>query len=95
MVKPLINAFLACLILGPMIAQAKAAECDGAITADEALKAEDARYAAQTKSDFGGIRELRKPADGVRRVCPGHPSRHHHNPSHGPPGRPDRKSCRA
>ena len=58
MVKPLINAFLACLILGPMIAQAKAAECDGAITADEALKAEDARYAAQTKSDFDALERL-------------------------------------
>jgi hypothetical protein len=58
MVKPLINAFLVCLILGPMIAQAKAAECDGAITADEALKAEDARYAAQTKSDFDALERL-------------------------------------
>ena len=39
-------------MLGPMIAWAKAAECDSAITADEALKAEDSQYAAQTPSDF-------------------------------------------
>ena len=57
-IKPLINAFLACLALGPMIAGAKAAECDGAITADEALKAEDSRYAAQTKSDFDALQRL-------------------------------------
>jgi hypothetical protein len=53
--KSLKNAFFACLMLGPMIAGAQAAECDGAITVDEALKAEDARYAAQTKSDFDAL----------------------------------------
>ena len=57
-VKPLIIAFFVCLIVGPMTARAKAAECDGAITADEALKAEDARYAAQTKSDFDALERL-------------------------------------
>ena len=57
-IKPLKNAFFACLILGPLAAGAKAAECDGAITADEALKAEDARYAAQTKSDFDALGRL-------------------------------------
>ena len=56
--RPLRNTFFACLMLGPMIAGAKAAECDGAITADEALKAEDARYAAQTKSDFNALERL-------------------------------------
>src|ERR1700760_3715468 len=57
-VKPLIIAFFACLILGSATAGAKAADCDGAITADEALKAEDARYAAQTKSDFDTLERL-------------------------------------
>jgi ketosteroid isomerase-like protein len=57
-IRPLRNTFFACLMLGAMIAQAKAAECDGAITADEALKAEDARYAAQTKSDFDALERL-------------------------------------
>jgi ketosteroid isomerase-like protein len=56
--RSLRNTFFACLTLGPMIAGAKAAECDGAITADEALKAEDARYAAQTKSDFDALERL-------------------------------------
>ena len=58
MVKPLIIAFFVCLIFGRMTARAKAAECDGAINADEALKAEDARYAAQTKSDFDALERL-------------------------------------
>jgi ketosteroid isomerase-like protein len=57
-IRPLRNTFFACLTLGAMIAGAKAAECDGAITADEALKAEDARYAAQTKSDFDALERL-------------------------------------
>ena len=56
--RSLRNTFFACLMLGPMIAGTKAAECDGAITADEALKAEDARYAAQTKSDFNALERL-------------------------------------
>ena len=58
MVKSLKNAFMACSMLGATIVGAKAAECDGAITADEALKAEDARYAAQTKSDFDAMHRL-------------------------------------
>jgi ketosteroid isomerase-like protein len=57
-IKPLRNAFFACLMLGPMIAGAKGADCDGAITADEALRAEDARYAAQTKNDFDALEHL-------------------------------------
>ena len=56
--RPLRHTSFACLMLGAMIAGAKAAECDGAITADEALKAEDARYAAQTKSDFDALERL-------------------------------------
>jgi ketosteroid isomerase-like protein len=46
------------LILSPLVSGAKAAECDGTITADEALKAEDTRYAAQTKSDFDAMQRL-------------------------------------
>jgi hypothetical protein len=57
-IKPLLNTFFACLIFGPMVASPKAAECDGAITADEALRAEDSRYTAQTKSDFDTLRRL-------------------------------------
>jgi ketosteroid isomerase-like protein len=57
-IKPLGSTIFACLMLGSVIAGAKAAECDGTITADEALKAEDARYAAQTKSDFDAMQRL-------------------------------------
>jgi len=35
-----------------------AEECSGSITADEALKAEDARYAAQTTNDFAAMEKL-------------------------------------
>ena len=41
-----------CLSFGLIVSGAKASDCEGAITADEALKAEDARYAAQANSDF-------------------------------------------
>ena len=58
MIKPLRTALFAGLILGPTIAGARAEGCDGTITADEALKAEDARYAAQTKSDFDAMQRL-------------------------------------
>jgi ketosteroid isomerase-like protein len=57
-VKALRRTFFACLVLGPMIAGAKAAGCDGTITTDEALKGEDARYAAQTKSDYDALEHL-------------------------------------
>jgi len=57
-IKALRYAVLAGLMFGPMMAAAKAEGCDGAITAEEALKAEDARYAAQTKSDFDAMQKL-------------------------------------
>jgi hypothetical protein len=53
-----LNASVGCLIFGLMLSGAKAADCDGAITADEALKAEDARYAAQASSDFDAMGRL-------------------------------------
>ena len=37
---------------------ASAQECSGAITADEAMKAETARYAAQTSNDFAAMDKL-------------------------------------
>jgi ketosteroid isomerase-like protein len=57
-IKCLRNALFACLAIGPIVAGAKAADCDGAITADEALKAEDSRYTAQTASDFDALERL-------------------------------------
>src|SRR5580698_2631695 len=53
-----LNASVGCLIFALMLSGAKAAECDGAITADEALKAEASRYAAQTTSDFDALERL-------------------------------------
>ena len=37
---------------------ASAEECTGSITADEALRAENARYAAQTTNDFAAMEKL-------------------------------------
>jgi Domain of unknown function (DUF4440) len=58
MTKFRLSALFGCIILGLTVSAAKAADCDGAITADEALKAEDARYAAQTSSDFAAMDRL-------------------------------------
>jgi hypothetical protein len=58
MSKSRLSALFGCLILGLTVSAAKAADCDGAITADEAMKAEDARYAAQTSSDFAAMDRL-------------------------------------
>ena len=35
-----------------------AEDCSGTITAEEALRAEDARYAAQTGGDFAALQQL-------------------------------------
>ena len=54
---PRMFALLAVLVLG--VAGATAAEeCTGTITADEAMKAETARYAAQTTNDFAAMEKL-------------------------------------
>jgi hypothetical protein len=46
-------------MLGPVAAGTAAAQgCSGTITADEALKAEAARYAAQTTNDFAAMERL-------------------------------------
>jgi Domain of unknown function (DUF4440) len=58
MTKFRLAALVGCMIVGLTVSAAKAADCDGAITADEALKAEDARYAAQTSSDFAAMDRL-------------------------------------
>jgi hypothetical protein len=46
------------MMFGLIIAAARAEECSGAITADEALKAEDSRYAAQAGDDFDSLQRL-------------------------------------
>jgi hypothetical protein len=40
------------------VGAARAAACSGTISADETLKAEDARYAAQTTGDFAAMERL-------------------------------------
>jgi hypothetical protein len=50
-------ALLAVLTLG-VAGAAAAEECSGVITADEAIKAEMARYAAQTSNDFAAMDRL-------------------------------------
>jgi hypothetical protein len=46
-------------LLGLVAAGAAVAEeCSGTITADEAMKAENARYAAQTTNDFAAMEKL-------------------------------------
>ena len=50
-------ALLGMLVLGAAGAAA-GQECSGAITADEAMKAEMARYAAQTANDFAAMEKL-------------------------------------
>jgi Domain of unknown function (DUF4440) len=46
------------LILSLTVSAAKAADCGGAITADDALKAEDSRYSAQANRDFDAMERL-------------------------------------
>ena len=54
---PRMFALLAVLVLG-VAGAAAAEECTGTITADEAMKAETARYAAQTTNDFAAMDKL-------------------------------------
>ncbi|MBV9220664.1 MAG: nuclear transport factor 2 family protein [Methylobacteriaceae bacterium] len=51
-------ATLGVVLLGLFGGPAGAVDCAGTITADEALKAEDARYAAQTSGDFAALEKL-------------------------------------
>jgi hypothetical protein len=58
MTRFLLRAFCGYLMFGLTIAGARAAECEGAITADDALKAEDLRYAVQASNDFDSMQRL-------------------------------------
>ncbi len=54
-----VRLFALFAMLGLVAAGAAAAqECTGTITADEAMKAETARYAAQTSNDFAAMEKL-------------------------------------
>lgn len=59
MMRPLLRLLFGYLILGIVAGStASAEECSGAITAEEALRAEDARYAAQTANDFAAMERM-------------------------------------
>jgi hypothetical protein len=57
--KRFLALLLGCAILGIGTAgMARAEECGGPVTADEALAAEDDRYEAQTTNDFAAMEKL-------------------------------------
>jgi ketosteroid isomerase-like protein len=60
MMRLLLRLIFGCLILGILASYgtASAEECSGAITAEEALRAEDARYAAQIANDFAAMERM-------------------------------------
>jgi len=59
MIKQLVLAFFGSMVLGVLSSgNAAAEECSANITADEALRSEDARYAAQTGDDFAALEQL-------------------------------------
>jgi len=59
MLKLLFQTLCGCVALAAVSSSSALAEdCSGTITADEALRAEDARYAAQTGSDFAALAKM-------------------------------------
>lgn len=59
MANRFVRLFTLFAMLGLVAAGAAGAqECSGTITADEAMKAETARYAAQTSNDFAAMEKL-------------------------------------
>lgn len=59
MVHKFLRLFALFALLGLVTAGAAAAQdCSGTITADEAMKAETARYVAQTANDFAAMEKL-------------------------------------
>lgn len=59
MKRRLLYSFFGYLMLGGVIGgTAGAEECSGVITAEETLRAEDARYTAQTVNDFAAMERM-------------------------------------
>jgi|SRR2546428_2216747 len=57
--KVLLRSLFGYLVLGVLAsATASAEECSGTITAEEVLRAEDARYAAQIANDFAAMERM-------------------------------------
>lgn len=53
-----LRVFVVSATLGFLAGAASAEECSGTITADDAMKAEMARYAAQTSNDFAAMDKM-------------------------------------
>jgi hypothetical protein len=58
MAHSFLRLFALFALLGLVTAAAAAQDCSGTITADEAMKAETARYAAQPANDFAAMEKL-------------------------------------
>jgi ketosteroid isomerase-like protein len=58
MMRLFLKVLGAFIMAGLIAGGASAAQCEGSITEDEALKAEDARYAAQTGNDFAAMARI-------------------------------------
>jgi len=58
MVHRFLRSFALFALLGLPVAAAAAQDCSGTITADEAMKAETARHAAQTSNDFAAMEKM-------------------------------------
>jgi Domain of unknown function (DUF4440) len=59
MLQVCLKALFAFVVSGVAIGGAASAEeCNGSITAEEALRAEDARYAAQIANDFAAMEQM-------------------------------------
>ncbi len=59
MAQTFLRLFALCsLVTLALAGSAWAQECSGTITADEALKAENARYAAQTSDDYAAMEKI-------------------------------------
>ena len=59
MMRLLLHLLFWYLIVGIVVnGTASAEECSGAITTEEALRAEDARYAAQIANDFAAMEQM-------------------------------------
>ncbi len=58
MLKTLAGVLIGFAVLSAAAGGAAAQECSGTISAEEAVRAEDARYAAQTNNDFAAMEPM-------------------------------------
>ncbi len=58
MLKTLVGVLFGCAVLGAAAGGAAAQDCSGTLGAEDALRGEDARYAAQTSNDFAAMERM-------------------------------------